>query len=45
MAYLSILLVQAFGRRFRLDLSVISAISALECLTSLADVMTYYALG
>ena len=36
--------VRAFSHRSRLGLSVDSAFRHLECLTSLADVMTYYAL-
>jgi hypothetical protein len=37
-------LVRAFGHRSRLRLSVDSAFRLLECLTSLADDMAYYAL-
>ena len=37
-------LVRAFDPRFQLGLSVDSAFRLLECLTSLADDMTYYAL-
>jgi hypothetical protein len=44
MAYWPLLLVRAFGYRSRLGLSVDSAFRLSECLTSLADVMTYYAL-
>jgi hypothetical protein len=42
-AYLPLLIVRAFGHRFRLGLSVAPPFS-LECLTSLADSTTYYAL-
>src|SRR6266853_4516173 len=41
---LATLLVQAFSHRSRLGLSVDSTFSATECLTSLADDMTHYAL-
>src|SRR6516225_12476508 len=41
-AYLSLAIVRAFGHRFRLGLSVAPP-SALECLTSLADGLAYYA--
>ena len=44
MVYRPLLLVRAFSHRFRFGLSVCSAFRLLECLTSLADVMTYYAL-
>jgi hypothetical protein len=37
-------LVRAFGPRSRLGLSVASTFQLLECLTSLADDLTYYAL-
>jgi hypothetical protein len=37
-------LVRAFGHRSRLGLSVNSAFRSSECLTNLADDMTYYAL-
>ena len=43
MAYLPLLLVQAFDHRYRLGLSVISAFRLSECLTSFADCMAYYA--
>jgi hypothetical protein len=42
MAYWPLLLVRAFSRRSRLGLSVAPPFG-FECLTSLADVMTYYA--
>src|SRR6516225_7278078 len=42
-AYLPLLIVRALGHRFRLGLSVAPPFS-LECLTSLADSTTYYAL-
>ena len=42
-AYLPLLIVRAFGRRSRLGLSVAPPFG-LECLTSLADSMAYYAL-
>jgi len=43
MSYLPLLLVPAFGHRSRLSLSVSPPFGS-ECLTSFADVMTYYAL-
>src|SRR5207302_4460346 len=43
MSYLPLLLVPAFGRRSRLSLSVSPPFGS-ECLTSFADVTTYYAL-
>jgi len=43
MSYLPLLLVPAFGHRSRLSLSVSPPFGS-ECLTSVADVMTYYAL-
>jgi hypothetical protein len=42
-SYSPLPIVRAFGHRFRLGLSVCSAFSALECLTSLADGLAYYA--
>ena len=42
-SYLPLSIVQAFGCRFQLAICS-SAFSALECLTSLADGLTYYAL-
>jgi hypothetical protein len=42
-AYLPLPIVRAFAHRSRLGLSVAPPFG-LECLTSLADVMTYYAL-
>ena len=44
MAYWPLLLVRAFGPRSRLGLSIAPPFGFSECLTSLADVMTYYAL-
>src|SRR5215471_8847776 len=44
MAYYPLLLVRAFNHRYRLGLSVCSAFRLVECLTSLADDATYYAL-
>lgn len=41
--YLPLLIVRAFDRRFRFGLSVAPPFG-LECLTSLADSTTYYAL-
>src|SRR5271157_2883386 len=43
MSYLPLLLVPAFGHRFRLSLSVAPPFGS-ECLTSFADVVAYYAL-
>ena len=42
-AYSPLLIVRAFGRRYRLGLSVAPPFG-LECLSSLADDTTYYAL-
>jgi len=42
-AYLPLLIVRAFDRRFRFGLSVAPPFG-LECLTSLADSTTYHAL-
>ncbi len=42
-SYLPLSIVRAFGHRSRFGLSVAPPLG-LECLTSLADVMTYYAL-